>query len=354
MNTNPRAAARRRDASRRARSRLPFHSPSTRAGRSAVLAAAGIVVGGLTLGTALAQPAARPIAAIDAGATNAIQLIDRQSLAPGLAEVRIGFATGASPASGANRLLALAPDGATAAIASQVGPGPATLTLARRDGSAVRVTLPGLIGAGFAPDGSWLATIDGSGAMWRVPDSGAALARRADGPFVGTPIVQPDGSVLALRVSSVEAPIVSRLVRISADGGMEVLTADDLVYGAQLIADGSIAFAAHRGSRTYLMRLDGGATRQVADLGEDAVNAALSPDGDAVAFEREGQVFLQAVAGRTATLLGAGARPRFAPNGRSVLVELDSGSALLALDGRRLATFADQTDFAACGEGCQP
>lgn len=325
---------------------VPRHAPGP-----FLFAAAGIVIGGLTLGSALAQPQPAGGSPADAAA-NPIQLIDRGELAPGLAEVRIGFATGASVATGANRLLALASDGATAAVASQIGPAPATLTLARRDGSAVRVALPGLIGAGFAPDGSWLAAIDGAGAIWRIPHAGAPV-RLADGPFLGTPIVQPDGSVLALRVSSVEAPIVSRLAQIAPDGQTTVLAADDLVYGAQLMANGSIAYAAHRGSRTYLMQLSAGGSQQLADLGDDAVNAVISPAEDAIAFERSGQVFLQSAAGHMAMLLGSGRHPQFAPNGRSILVELDSGSALLGLDGHRLGTFADQTAFAACGQDCQ-
>jgi len=345
VNSVPRVAAR-----RRVPRQLRFVSPA----RPVMFAAVGIVVGGLTLGTTLAQPAVDVPEDGDPGLAAPIQLIDRRQLAPGLAEVRIGFATAASPATGANRLLALAPDGATAAVASQVGPAPATLTLAHRDGGAVRIPLPGLIGAGFDRQGAWLAAIDGRGALWRVPQSGAMPVRLADGPFLGNPVVQPDGSVLALRVSSVEAPIVSRLVRISPHGGTQLLAADELVYGAQLMDDGSIAYSAHRGSRTYLMRLTGTGVQQLADLGEDAVNAVLSPAGDSVAFERGGLVFLQSVAGRTVVPLGVGMRPRFAPDGRSILVELDAGSALLALDGSRLGAFADQSEFASCAKGCQP
>ncbi|HEX6656151.1 MAG TPA: hypothetical protein VF153_08080 [Candidatus Limnocylindria bacterium] len=347
MNSIPRVAAHRRVPRPLAR------GPKRPLVRPALFAAAGIVIGGLTIGTALAQP--RLVGQDEPDpAGSAIQLIDRHQLAPGLAEIRIGIATGASPATGANRLLAVSADAATAAVASQVGPGPATLTLIHRDGGASRVALPGLIGAGFSPDGSWLAAIDGSGAIWRVPLAGYAPFRLADGPFLGTPTVQPDGSVLALRVSSVEAPIVSRLVRIAAGGEAVQLAPDDLVYGAQVMEDGTIAYAAHRGSRTYLMRLLSTGAEELADLGEDAVNVVLSPASDTVAFERDGQIFLQSVAGHMAVHLADGGRPQFAPNGRSILVELVSGSALVGLDGSRLGTFAGQAGFAACGRECQP
>lgn len=353
-----RVPARRRAATLRPRQARHL-SPRIRAlhlTRPSLLAAVGIVVGGLTLGTTLArQPAGSPSTAeTDPTAAGMIQLVDHGQLAPGLAEVRLNFATTVSPAMGANRLLALAPDGATAAVASQVGPAPATLSLAHRDGSQQRVSLPGLIGAGFAPDSSWLAVIDGAGAIWRVPSAGTAAGRLADGPFIGSPIVEDGGSVIALRVSSIEAPIVSRLVRVGPDGRIVALVGDELVYGAHLMADGSIAYAAHQGSHTLLKELVGGTPRLLADLGEDAVNVTVDADAAAVAFERSGQVLVRRLADREEIPLGPGMRPEFAPDGRSVLVELASGSALIAVDGQRLASFNSQAAFAACAARCRP
>jgi hypothetical protein len=330
------------------------HHPSI--ARPSLLAAAGIVVGGLTLGSALAAqavPSGSPGGFDSAGASR-IQLIPHDGLAPGLAEVRIGSADTGLPADGTNQLLALAPDGSAAAVASQIGPDPAILTLVRGDGGQRSVALPGIIGAGFAPDGSWVAAVDGAGSIWRVPASDAAPSRLVDGPYIGSPIVEPDGSVLALRVSSIEAPIVSHLVRIAPDGGVAALADDDLVYGAQLMDDGSIAYAAHQGSRTLLKQLVAGRPQQLADLGQDAVNVVLGPNREAVAFERGGQVFVRHLADNAEVRIGSGARPRFAPDGHSLLVELPSGSALLALDGTKLAAFDDQAGFAGCAEGCQP
>ena len=324
--------------------------------RPSLLAAAGIVVGGLTLGSALAGqsvPSATP--ADQEGATvPSIQLIEHDKMAPGLAEVRIASATRGTSADGTNRLLAIAPDGTAAAVASQIGPEPASLIIARRDGTLRSVALPGLIGAGFSPDGSWVAAIDGAGSMWHVPAAEIAPTRMSDGPYIGSPVVEANGSVLALRVSSIEAPIVSRLVRIGPDGEVDTLTDDQLVYGAQLMADGSVAFAAHEGSRTVLKQLVAGRPRQLADLGEDAVNLSLGPSQDAVAFERSGQVFLQRLRERVEVSLGPGTRPQFAPDGQSIIVERAAGSALLALDGRQLALFDDQAAFGGCGAGCQP
>jgi hypothetical protein len=337
------------------RSRHPFGLPrsATIAARPPLFVAIGIVVGGLTLGTALAQQAPASDATIDAGGrTGDIVLVDRGQLAPGLAEVRLTYATDAPPASGANRVLAIGPAGSAAAVATQVGPDPTTLTIVRGDGSQQRVSLPGLIGAGFAPDGSWLAVIDGSGRIWHVATENGAAARLADGPFLGSPIIAADGSILALRVSSVEAPIMSRLVRIGPDGSIATLSEDELVYGAQVLADGSVAYAAHRGSETFLMQLAASGPAQLADLGQDAVNVGVSPSGDAVAFERAGQVFLRRIGDSDSSPLIAGTHPVFAPDGRSILVELAQGSVLVGRDGHPIASFDSQAGFAACQAGC--
>lgn len=357
MNSLSRVPAGRRRASRRWRP-APHASTSTHhlaVVRRALLAGAGIVVGGLTLGSALAGQAIPSVtpAALD-GAALSIQLVPHEALAPGLEEVRIGAASTGTPAEATNRLLAVAPDGAAAAIASQIGPGPAALILAGRDGTRRSVEMPGLIGAAFAPDGSWLAVIDGAGSIWRLPAGDLAASRMADGPFIGSPVVDADGSVLALRVSSIEAPIVSHLMRIAPDGSLATLADDDLVYGAQLMADGSIAYVAHHGSGTVLKQLVGGKPRQLADLGEDAVNVVLGPNQDEVAFERSGQVFVRLIGQRVDVPVGAGARPHFAPDGHSLLVERASGSVLLSLDGTQLGQFDGQTGFGACAAGCQP
>ncbi|HEY7527236.1 MAG TPA: hypothetical protein VIA82_10450 [Candidatus Limnocylindria bacterium] len=323
--------------------------------RPSLLVVASILLGGMTLGSALAgqsAPPASPLSRAGAGAPT-IQLVEHGGLAPGLSEVRISPGRG-TPSEGRDRLLAIAPDGSAAAVASQVGPEPATLTLARRDGTRRGVALPGLIGAGFSPDGSWMAVIDGTGSIWRVPAGDIPPSRIADGPYIGSPVVEADGSLLALRVSSIEAPIVSRLVRVAPDGTVLTLADDQLVYGAQLMADGSVAYAAHEGSRTLLKQLAAGKPRQLADLGEDAVNVVLAPNEDAIAFERGGKVFLRGVGDHDDVLLGPGTRPQFAPDGLSLLVERASGSALLALDGRPLAAFDDQAAFGGCGAGCQP
>ena len=316
------------------------------------LIAAGILVGGLTLGSAVAQQALPS----DGGAAGALRpgsvhLVARNDVAPGLSELR--FDEAVPPTPGADQLLAVGPDGTMAAVASQIGPDPASLVLVSASGTLDQLVMPGLIGAGFAPDSRWLAVIDGSGSIWHVSADGASAQRWIDGPFIGQPIVEADGSVIALHVSSIEAPIVSRLVRIGPDGTVSQLADDQLVYGAQLMADGSIAYAAHRGSRLVMMRLSHGKPAQVADLGEDAIHAQLSPNADAVAFERQGGVFLQPMDGGRAALVADGASPRFAPDGLSILVDEPDGSAVFSRAGVAMAGLASQAAFARCVEDCE-
>lgn len=321
--------------------------------RAPALVASGILVGGLTLGSVLAvqapsggsdDPALRPGAA---------SLVDRGDLAPGLSELRFA-SSDATTAPGANRLLALGPDGAVAAVASQIGPDPATLALVHVGGAQQQVSMPGLIGAGFAPDGRWLAVIDGSGSMWRVPADGSAPRHLVDGPFLGQPIVEVDGSIVTLHVSSVEAPIQSRLVRIGPDNSITTLADEELVYGAQLMPDGSLAYAAHRESRLVMMRIVGGNAQQLADLGQDAVHAQLSPQADAIAFERAGDAFVLPLGGGDATFLAHGSRPQFAPDGRTLLVEQAQGAILYGRGGGALGALASQAGFAPCVAECRP
>jgi hypothetical protein len=312
--------------------------------RISAVAVLGLVVGGLTVGNALGEPAASP--------GPSFSIVDRGDLAAGLAEVRINArasdAQGAAP-----RLLAISANGRSAAMAGQIGPEATVLAVGTTDGEQ-RVELPGIISAAFAPDGSWLAVIDGSGSLWRVAGDGATQMG-AIGPFAGQAVVEPDGSVLALRVSSVEAPIASRLVRVSADGTSATpLSEEPLVYGIQRLADGDLVVAAHRRSGNVLLRLHAGRATLLADLGQDAVHASVSADARVAAFERAGLVFVRALGGVVTRSLGNGARPQVAPDGGSVLVELPTGAALFAADGRPVARLTGQAAFAGCVAECGP
>ena len=252
-----------------------------------------------------------------------------------------------------SRQLAIAPNGSAAALADQYGPVAALLTVARTDGSQTRVNLPGLIGAGFATDGAWLAAIDGRGALWRVAAQSGAATLLADGPFIGSPIIRSDGSLLLLSVPSVSAPISSTLVRLDPESGsLQALSDDRLVYSVFPLADGSLAVAAHEVGRTVVRHVAGNRSDLVVDLGPGAVDVAVASDGQQIAFARGRDVIYLPMPGGPAGRLGGGSSPRFAPDGSALMI-LDGGTTrVLALDGSELAAYDAQAGFVACAPGC--
>lgn len=315
------------------------------------------LIGGLTIGTAVAQPGPN-VKTLSAAQVeqlgSAISIVVRGDLAAGLAEVRVPGWTPATGKTGTNRLMAIAPGGEMAAIAGQVGPGRTALILVRADGSQLHVGMAGLIGAGFAPDATWLAAIDGAGSLWRIDTATGQATHLADGPFLGNPAVDATGAILALRVASVEAPFVSRLVRLAADGSqLTVLTDEPLVYGAQPLTDGSLAVVAHRPAGTLVLRVPpNGGSQPIADLGPDAVNVSVASNGGAIAWERRGEVFLRDLPAGQPRLLAAGARPRFAPDGQALLVDTPAGTVLMDLRSQTIAAFTTQVAFDGCAAGC--
>ena len=333
-------------------SRKRAHAPRGRGGirrQTAILLALLPLLASLAVGVASAgnPPAATSISADDlARAGNQIGLV-RHSLG-GTSVVELVL-----PARSTSRQLAIAPDGTAAALADQYGPMAALLTLARADGSQTRVNLPGLIGAGFAVDGAWLAVIDGRGALWRVAAQSGAATLLADGPFVGSPIVRTDGSIFLLAVPSVSAPISSTLVTLDPESGStQALSDDRLVYAAFPLAGGGLALAAHEPGKTVVRHVAGNQSELVADLGAGAVDVTVASDGQRIAFARGRDVLYLPMPGGSARRIGTGSSPRFAPDGSALMI-LDGGTTrVLALDGSELASYDAQAGFVACDPGC--
>jgi dipeptidyl aminopeptidase/acylaminoacyl peptidase len=252
-------------------------------------------------------------------------------------------------------LLAISADGTQAALADQVGESSGSLVLAAADGSQLRIQLPGLIGAGFAADAAWLAVVDARGALWRVESGSGRSELLAPGPFIGSPTVDEDGSVLVLGVSSVEAPYRSMLVRLTPATGVATPVGDEeLVYGAFPLEDGAIAIVAHERGSTVVHRLADGDDRSLVDLGPGAINAAVAPDGRRVAFERDGAgIFLLDMAGSAPQRVGAGSRPCFSADGSALLVRRGDESVVLAADGSLLTVASELSAFAGSA-GCLP
>lgn len=252
-------------------------------------------------------------------------------------------------------LLAVSADGGQVAVADQIAQLSGSLTLAHADGSQLRVELSGLISAGFSADGSWLAVVDGRGALWRVDAATGDAALIADGPFLGSPIVAADGSLLLLAVSSVEAPFRSQVVQVAPSTGIVTpVSSDGLDYAGYPLTDGGVAVVTHGLGRTIVRRVAEGASGLIAELEPGAVNVAVASDGRRIAYELAGLgIVLLDHPAASARALGAGLHPCFAADASSLLVRRGTGTAALALDGSVLAVTQRQAGLAGA-VGCLP
>ena len=315
--------------------------------RLAALAALPIVLAVLAVGVASADApsGAVRLSAADAQESGAAIRLTRQPLG-GSILVRIQ-----PPSTAAPSLLAVSPDGALAALADRVEEPSGSLTVAGVDGGQLRLPLPGVLGAAFAPDASWIAVVDGRGALWRVDlDSGRAELM-ADGAFLGSPQLAADGSLLLLSVPSVEAPYRSRLVRFDPGTGSSAeLSDEELVYGAFPLDGGELAVVSHRPEGTIVQRLKAGGMRAMARLGPGAVNVAVARSGR-IAFERDEGILLVDAPGASARPVGEGSRPCFAPDGSSLLIRRGNQTIAIGLDGSALAVIDGLAGFAGAA-GC--
>lgn len=317
--------------------------------RIAVYLAVPLILALAAIGVASAEvpPGVTRVSAADAErAGSAIHLTQRPVGGSTLVEVKAST-TGI-------RLLAVSADGTEVALADQLGEASGSLTLAEIDGEQLRIAMPGLLAASFAADGTWLAVIDGRGALWRVEAPSGRSALLADGPFIGSPVIEGDGSLLVLAVPSVEAPYQSRLVRLQpATGSVMRLSEEELVYGAFPLDDGDLAIVAHETDGTVVHRLTGAGERLLVDLGLGAVNVAVAGNGR-IAFERTGEgIYVVDPPGPAARRIGAGSQPCFGPDGSSVLIRRAEQALALDLDGSVLAVSDEPAGFAASA-GCMP
>lgn len=261
---------------------------------------------------------------------------------------------GAQPPSGGMSLLAVSPDGSAVALADRMGEASGTLILAASDGSQLRISLPGLLGATYAGDGSWLAVVDGRGALWRVDATIGGSELVAEGPFIGSPLIDTDGSLVMVEVPSVEAPYRATLVRVvPGTGGSSVLSARQLVYAAFPLEAGDLAVVAHDVTGTVVGRLSAAGERPMVDLGAGAANVTVAPNGG-IAFEVAGEgIFIVDPHASAPRALGNGTLPCFAPDGSSVLVSRGEQRVALGLDGSPLAEVEGLAGFAG-STGCLP
>jgi len=252
-------------------------------------------------------------------------------------------------------LLDLAPGGGLVALAERIGPDHTDLVIARSGGAQMRVGMPGILAGAFSPDGSELALVDGIGRMQIISTADGSARVVADRAFLGPLTFEADGGVLLLAVPSVEAPYEARLGRLDTrTGQFEELDDADLAYSGTRLADGSLAVVVHTPAGSIVRRRAGGATELLAALDPGAIHVAVAPDASQIAWERVDEgIFVRSSDG-TVRHLGSGARPRFSPDGRSLLVD-DHGEAtlLIPLTATRIPLGSALAAFDRCAGECR-
>jgi hypothetical protein len=260
------------------------------------------------------------------------------------------------------RILAAAADGSAVAVSrvdrGQVGP----LTIARDDGSQLDVELPGVRGAAFDASGAWMAVVDLAGALWGVDAQSGAASRIADGPFGSAPAVLADGRVLAIQLSSVDAPTWAAAVIVHPTSGEESPVTsspgsqDQLVYQATPLSDGTIALVRHRtggGISLARVRVDG-SEAWLTDLDAGPV-VAISPDGQWLAWAASGRVQISRVErGRLIRDLGEATGARFSVDGSLVLLFSPTVTRVVDLNGNTVIEAGPAACWLGDGRGCQP
>jgi len=256
------------------------------------------------------------------------------------------------------------PDGRLAAYRDAwSGPGP--LHLVGADGWTEDLILGPVdthapLAAAFSPDGRTLAIVDGAGALWSVEVSSRAATRvpmaEGTGPF-GRSIRFGDAThVFVQVVGSVEIPIPSHIAVVSLpDGAVTRLSDDPAAFGPRPLMDGSVAYLHLNADGSYVVRRVGssGAAADVAAVGFAHGWVDISIAG-AVAYSDGATTWLVASAGARPVRIGAGAYPRFGPDGRA-FTTFDASrrrTELYALDGTPLESVDSPFATAGCAEGC--
>jgi hypothetical protein len=332
--------------------------------RILLLLAAGAAAFGLALVLAQSSPEVRagpptPVTRLDVAALRdsgrVITLAGRTVAGVPLVEL-LPASRVASP-----RPLAASPDGLTVAL-STVAPGVVgPLTLARADGTQLEVALPGVRGAAFEHGGSWLAAIDLAGALWRVDTATGLAARLADGPYAPDASVLPDGRILAVRLSALDAPLWAATETVDGAGDVVPWTGSmafeaQLVYGATPLADGSVALVRHRiGGGVAVVRLDTqGSEQTMAELDGTAA-VAVDGDGSRLAWTAAGATWLAASdAVAEAIAIGDGSPARFSPDGSLLLVLGTDVAAIVDRMGARIEQARPEACWVGGGRGCRP
>lgn len=265
------------------------------------------------------------------------------------------------------RLLAVSADGQFAVFTANWDDGGA-MSLVSSDGSTTTLDLTkvdegGSGAAAFAPDGTWLAVVDGAGELWRVDVKSAVatkLMSSANGMSFGVWLRfnGPDELIVNL-VGSVEVPFPMHVAALDLNKmSATFLTVDGWEWAGWPQTDGSLLYASvlPDGGALQLNRLDvDGSVDVGADLGI-VKWIDVNGSGFAAYSTPEGNVILRTPAGELMDL-SAGAVPRFSPDGSQLAIAVEGGTAVKSFDlagvllGEAQGPYAS---WATCDGRCAP
>lgn len=242
----------------------------------------------------------------------------------------------------ARRLLAVSPDGLSAVFtADWDASGPISLV-----GVGGKTTILDLAGstnggpgaAAFAPDGTWLAVVDGAGSLWRV-DLGTGAASKLTTPDNGLVFGVwlrfngPDELIVNLvRSSTVPLPMFVASLDLNKMS-VQFLTDDGWDWGGWPQSDGSLVYSSvlPDGGALQLERLAAdGSVEAWANLGV-VQWLDVNSSGFAAFSTADGTVFLRTLGGELIDL-GQGAVPRFSPDGLHVAIAIGGGTSVRSFD----------------------
>jgi len=246
------------------------------------------------------------------------------------------------PISDARRLLASSPDGLSAAFtADWDASGP--ISLVRVGGKTTVLDLAGSANGGpgaaaFAPDGTWVAVVDGAGRLWRVDlatDAATKLATPGNGLVFGVWLRfnGPDELIVNLvRSSTVPLPMFVASVDLNKMS-VQFLTDDGWDWGGWPQSDGSLVYSS--------VLPDGGALQLERRAADGSVEAwanlgivqwlDVNSSGFAAFSNADGNAFLRTPEGKLINL-GQGAVPRFSPDGSHIAVAIGGGTSVRSFD----------------------
>lgn len=273
----------------------------------------------------------------------------------------------AEASSDPRQLLAVSLDGSTSAMVNAwMGPGPLSVvtvagTTTEYELGPTKTNGPGA--AAFSPDGSWLAAIDGAGALWRidlVDSSATQLLASAKGLVFGRWLrFEGNERLIVNLVGSVEVPLPTAIGAVDLSTmSVELLTTGGWERRGWPQADGGLIYASilPDGGAIQLMHRDpAGAVTPMANLGI-ATWLDVSPQGWAAYSNLSGAVLLTPPSGPTITL-ELGSIPHFSPDGSQVAIVSEAADKVLffTVDGLLVGDVVGPFGaWTVCAEACTP